>query len=413
MFEIQGAYNCAKVFTDQAEPTAAAQIQTLCNQPFTEGETIRIMPDVHAGAGCTIGTTMTITDKVVPNLVGVDIGCGMETVILKEKHIEPQKLDKLIRAEIPAGFNVRTQPHPFMEEISLRELHCFHQIHALHAEKSMGTLGGGNHFIEVDKGTDGTLYLVIHSGSRHLGVEVASWYQQEAWRRLNGSDENNIRKVIADLKNQGRTHEIEAAISQLKKETHTQIPKELAYCEGELFAQYIHDMKLVQEYAMRNRQAMADLIIRGMHWHVRDQFVTIHNYIDTENMILRKGAVSAQKGQRLLIPINMRDGSLVCIGKGNPDWNFSAPHGAGRLMSRSTARQSCSMAEYRRQMKGIYTTSVNTDTLDESPMAYKNIDEIIRNIEPTAEIIDIIKPIYNFKAGGEELPYRKRKRENI
>ena len=409
MFIITGAKTCAKVFTDAADASAVSQIQELCNQPFVEGAQIRIMPDVHAGKGCTIGTTMTITDKVVPNLVGVDIGCGMETTVLKETHIEPQKLDKLIRNEIPSGFAVRNTPHRYMADIDLGELYCFSHIHALHAEKSLGTLGGGNHFIEVDKGGDGTLYLVIHSGSRHLGVEVANWYQQEAYRRLNGSDEGSQKALIARLKAQGRERQIQSEIKKLKATKRTAVPAHLAYCEGELFEQYLHDMAIVQRFALRNRQAMTDVIVKGMHWHVKEQFTTIHNYIDLEHNILRKGAVSAQAGEILLIPMNMRDGSLICRGKGNPDWNCSAPHGAGRLMSRSAAKEQCSIQEYKAQMQGIYTTSVGMDTIDECPMAYKPMDEIMRHLGDTAEVLEVIKPIYNFKAGSEDAPWMKKK----
>lgn len=408
MFEIKGAYASAKIFTDYADETAVGQIMTLCNQPLAQGAQIRIMPDVHAGAGCTIGTTMTITDKLVPNLVGVDIGCGMETTILKETFIEPQKLDKLIRAEVPSGFAVRSKPHRYADHVDLRKLYCFKHIHELRAINSVGTLGGGNHFIEVDIGSDGTLYLVIHSGSRHLGVEVANWYQAEAYRRLNGSDDNSVKALIEELKAQGKQKQIESEIKKLKATKHTDVPKHLAYCEGELFEQYLHDMAIVQEFARWNRQAMTDVIVKGMHWHVKEQFTTTHNYIDMEHMILRKGAVSAQEGEILLIPMNMRDGSLLCRGKGNPDWNCSAPHGAGRLMSRSEAKETCSIAEYRKQMSGIYTTSVGMDTLDECPMAYKSMDTIVENIEPTAEILEVIKPIYNFKAGSEDEPWKKR-----
>ena len=409
MFIITGAKTCAKVFTDAADASAVSQIQELCNQPFVEGAQIRIMPDVHAGKGCTIGTTMTVTDKVVPNLVGVDIGCGMETTVLKETHIEPQKLDKLIRNEIPSGFAVRNTPHRYMADIDLGELYCFSHIHALHAEKSLGTLGGGNHFIEVDKGEDGTLYLVIHSGSRHLGVEVANWYQQEAYRRLNGSDEGSQKALIARLKAEGKERQIQSEIKKLKATKRTAVPAHLAYCEGELFEQYLHDMAIVQRFALRNRQAMTDVIAKGMHWHVKEQFTTIHNYIDLEHNILRKGAVSAQAGEILLIPMNMRDGSLICRGKGNPDWNCSAPHGAGRLMSRSAAKEQCSIQEYKAQMQGIFTTSVGMDTIDECPMAYKPMDEIMRHLGDTAEVLEVIKPIYNFKAGSEDAPWMKKK----
>ncbi len=401
MKEIKGKYNSAKIFTEVIDENAENQIKELCDQLMSEGSVIRIMPDVHAGAGCTIGTTMTITDKVVPNLVGVDIGCGMETVRLKEKHIEVQMLDKLIYAKIPSGFNIRETPHRYCEQIDLTKLYCYKHINPERAKLSIGTLGGGNHFIEADKGEDGSMYIVIHSGSRHLGVETAKYYQEEAFRRLSDGNKDEAKALIEKLKSEGRESEIQTELLKLKKDTDPDIPKHLAYCEGELFEQYIHDMKIVQQFAMLNRQAMMEEIIKGMHLHVTDQFTTIHNYIDTDTMILRKGAVSADNGQKLLIPINMRDGSLICTGKGNPDWNFSAPHGAGRLMSRSQAKESFTVSEFKKQMKGIYTTSVNAQTLDECPMAYKSIDDIVNNISDTAEINDIIKPVYNFKAGEE------------
>ena len=401
MFELNGKYGTAKVFTDICDETAIAQIIELMNQPMAEGQRVRIMPDVHAGAGCTVGTTMTITDKAVPNLVGVDISCGMETVRLKEKHIEVQQLDRLIYREIPSGFNIRKKPHRFNAKVDLTELYCFDHIDHNKAIYSLGSLGGGNHFIEADKGSDGGIYIVIHSGSRHLGLEVAKYYQEEAYKRLNGSSKTDIDELIARLKAEGKEKQIQQEITTLKNTKHTDVPKQLAYTEGELFEQYIHDMKIVQQFAMLNRQAMMDEIIKGMHLHVTEQFTTIHNYIDTDNMILRKGAVSAQNGEKLLIPINMRDGSLICIGKGNPEWNFSAPHGAGRLYSRSQAKQSFTVSEFKKQMQGIYTTSVNEQTLDECPMAYKSFDDIADNIGDTADIIEVIKPIYNFKAGEE------------
>lgn len=401
MIELNGKYNSAKVFTDVIDQGAISQIIELCNQPVSMNSNIAVMPDVHAGAGCTIGTTMTVTDKIVPNLVGVDIGCGMETVKLKEKHIELQKLDKLIYEKIPSGFDVRDKAHRYNDKICLTDLYCYEHINPIRAERSIGTLGGGNHFIEADKGEDGSIYIVIHSGSRHLGVETAKYYQEEAYKRLNGSSKKDIDELIARMKSDGREKQIQSEITKLKNTKFTDVPKHLAYCEDELFEQYIHDMKIVQQFAMLNRQAMMDEIIKGMHLHVAEQFTTIHNYIDTETMILRKGAVSAQAGEKLLIPINMRDGSLICTGKGNPDWNCSAPHGAGRLMSRSMAKQSFTVSEFKKQMNGIYTTSVNAQTLDECPMAYKSIDDIIGNIGDTAEINEIIKPVYNFKAGEE------------
>lgn len=401
MLEVKGKYNSAKIFTDVVDEASVAQVIELCNQPFTAKSRIRMMPDIHAGAGCTVGTTMTITDKVVPNLVGVDIGCGMETVHLREQHLELQKLDKLIRAKIPSGFSIREKAHRYFDEIDLTELYCYRQINLLRAEKSLGTLGGGNHFIEVDRDDEGGLYLVIHSGSRHLGLEVAAWYQNEAYQRLNKSSKSDEAALIAKLKSEGRDKEIQKAIRKLKNTKQTSIPKPLAYAEGELFEQYIHDMRIIQRFAVLNRRAIADDILKGMGLHAQDSFTTIHNYIDTDAMVLRKGAVSAKAGERLLIPINMRDGSLICIGRGNEDWNCSAPHGAGRLMSRSQAKQSFTVSEFKHQMDGIYTTSVGKATLDECPMAYKRMEDIVSNIGETVRIERIIRPVYNFKAGEE------------
>lgn len=404
MKTVKGTYNEAKVFTEVVEETALAQIKMLCDQEFSSGSRIRIMPDVHAGAGCTIGTTMTIRDKAVPNLVGVDIGCGMETVRIRDSHIELEKLDKLLYEKIPSGFNIRKEPHPYNGQIDLNELRCraAGKINLDRAVRSLGTLGGGNHFIEVDRDTEGNLYLVVHSGSRHLGLEVAHFYQNEAYKALNGSSPADVNALIKEYKETGREKEIQKALKALKAQVTTEVPKALAYCEGELLKDYIHDMTLVQHFAMLNRKAMMDEMIRRMKLKVEEQFTTIHNYIDTEHMILRKGAVSAQAGEKLLIPINMRDGSLICIGKGNEDWNCSAPHGAGRLMSRTQAKKSYTVSEFRKEMEGIYTTSVNSETLDECPMAYKGMQDIVDNIGDTAGILAVIKPVYNFKAGEED-----------
>ena len=401
MITVNGKYNTATVFTDVIEEEAIKQIATLCDQEASAGSRIRIMPDVHAGKGCTVGTTMTVSDRVIPNLVGVDIGCGMETAKLKERFIEPQALDKFIYANIPSGFNIRKKAHRYLEQIDLSELYCFKHIDLLRAELSLGTLGGGNHFIEADKGSSGEIYIVIHSGSRHLGLETAAYYQNEAYRRLNTASDTEIRELVERLKSEGKQTQIEAELKKLISAKTSPVPKELAYCEGELFEQYIHDMKIVQRFALLNRQAMMIDILKGLGLHAKEQFSTVHNYIDTDAMILRKGAVSAKKGEVLLIPINMRDGSLICVGKGNEEWNCSAPHGAGRLMSRSQAKASFTLSEYKKQMEGIYTTSVNRQTLDECPMAYKSIGDIVGNISDTVEIIDTIKPIYNYKAGEE------------
>ncbi len=402
MLEVSGKYNQAKIFTDVVDQASVAQVIELCNQEFAAGSRIRLMPDIHAGAGCTIGTTMTITDKVVPNLVGVDIGCGMETARVRETHMELQKLDKLIYEKIPSGFDIRTRAHRYLDQIDLEELYCARHVDLLRAEKSIGTLGGGNHFIEVDRDGEGQIYVVVHSGSRNLGKQVAEFYQREGYKALNRTDDGSLRQLAAELKAAGRQKEIQKELKRLKNLKRTAVPRDLAYVEGPLFDQYIHDMKIVQRFAELNRQAMMDEIVKGMKLHVEEQFTTIHNYIDTDAMILRKGAVSARAGERLLIPINMRDGSLLCVGKGNEDWNCSAPHGAGRLMSRAEAKQSFTVSEFKKQMAEVYTTSVSKATLDECPMAYKGMKDILDNIEPTAEVVKIIRPIYNFKAGDED-----------
>ena len=405
---IQGKYNEAKIFTDVVDEGSIAQIQTMCESPIFRQSKIRIMPDVHAGAGCTIGTTMTITDKVVPNMVGVDIGCGMELIRLEQKALDLDALDKLIYARIPSGFNYRDNHHEYTEQIDLSELRCAKKVDIDLAYVSLGTLGGGNHFIEADKDEEGNIYIVVHSGSRHLGLEVAEYYQKEGYRRLCGNSQSQLQELIKQLKAEGRTKEIEKAVREAKQKT-AEIPETLAYVEGELFEDYIHDMRIVQRFAVLNRQAMTDEIVRGLKLTVEEQFTTIHNYIDTDNMILRKGAVSAKKGEKLLIPINMRDGSLICIGKGNDDWNESAPHGAGRILSRGKARATLTMEQFEREMSGIFSTSINANTLDESPMAYKNMDDIVNNITPTADIIKRIVPIYNFKA-SEEVSFGKKKK---
>ena len=319
MFEVQGKYNTAKIFANVVDQTSIAQVVELCNQEFCQNSRIRLMPDIHAGAGCTVGTTMTISDKVVPNLVGVDIGCGMETCRIAEKDLDLSQLDQLIYKRIPAGFNVRKNKHRYVNQIDLTELYCAKHCGLTRAELSLGTLGGGNHFIEADKDNDGNIYIVVHSGSRHLGLEVAKYYQEAGYSNIVNYD---MPAVIAQLKTEGRHKEIQSTITKIKTERQLKIPKQLAYVEGTLFDEYIHDMKITQKFAALNRQAMMDEIINGLGLHVVEQFTTIHNYIDTENMILRKGAVSAQAGEKLLIPINMRDSSLICRGKGNEDWNL-------------------------------------------------------------------------------------------
>lgn len=398
MTEIVGKYNTAVCYTDIVEPSAYAQIQTVCNEEAFSDSKIRIMPDVHAGKGCTIGTTMTVHGKVVPAMVGVDIGCGMETVRIAEKEVDFEKLDRVIRENIPCGREVRETPHALHTEIDLNALYCADKVKTERANRSIGTLGGGNHFIEMDRDESGNVYLVVHSGSRHLGCEVADYHTEQGRLALWGGAQYQLRQTIAELKAQGRFQEIQPTVQALKKDHKIQIPRELVYVECELFAAYIHDMKIVQQFAALNRRAMTEIILEQMGFTQVERFTTVHNYIDTDAMILRKGAVSAKAGEKLLIPINMRDGSLICIGKGNAEWNCSAPHGAGRLLSRSAAFQTLSMEEYKAQMAGVYSTCIVPDTLDESPMAYKSMDEIVAQIAPTAQILCRIKPIYNFKA---------------
>lgn len=400
MKEVIGKYNTAKIFTDVVDDASIAQVKELCDQEFCTGSRIRLMPDIHAGAGCTVGTTMTIKDKVVPNLVGVDIGCGMETVTIKEDNLDMVRLDRVIRERVPAGFEVRAVAHKYADRVDLREMRCADRVDINRARNSVGTLGGGNHFIEVDRDDEGKLYIVVHSGSRHLGLEVAKHYQEAGYKKISDQSDG-LEKLIEELKAAGRQREIQQEIKKYKSEYQCDIPKALAYVDGSLFDDYIHDMKIVQRFAEINRQAMMDEIVSGMGVHVEEQFTTIHNYIDTDSMILRKGAVSAKRGEILLIPINMRDGSIIAVGKGNEDWNCSAPHGAGRLMSRAKAKEKFTVSEFERQMDGIYTTSVNQETLDECPMAYKRMDAITVNIGPTVDILKIIKPVYNFKAGGD------------
>jgi RNA-splicing ligase RtcB len=394
MLKVKGEYNEAIIYTDYIEEEALRQIIELCNQETFTNFKIRIMPDVHAGVGCTIGTTITIKDKVVPNLVGVDIGCGMEVAIIKEKNVNLEKLDRIIHDFIPAGQNVREKEHRYIEMVNLDELRCKDNINIDRARLSIGTLGGGNHFIEVDKDSDDNLYIVVHSGSRYLGKQVAKYYQEVAYQELISLKEEKQR-IIEKLKAEGRQKEIQSALEKLKT---PKIKKDLAYLKGNSFDNYIHDMRIAQLYATYNRKAIIDEIINKMNLTVVDHFTTIHNYIDLENMILRKGAISAQKGERVIIPINMRDGSIIAIGKGNPDWNYSAPHGAGRIMSRNKAKESINLNDFIESMRGIYSTTINEYTIDEAPMVYKPIEDIINNIYETVYITKIIKPIYNFKA---------------
>lgn len=381
-----------KIFAETFEYEAYEQIKRLANYEAYKDSIIRIMPDSHAGKGCTVGTTMTITDKVTPNLVGVDIGCGMLAVELKDNYIDCEKLDSVINEKVPNGFNVHERQKSTFDFDGLL---CKKHVDLERALLSIGSLGGGNHFIEVDYSEKNNKYwLVIHSGSRKLGGDVCKYYQDLAFQSANEMGKIK-RELINRLKAEGREKDIESEIKKLNKPSSD---KELAHLSGNDFSSYLNDMEIVQRFAVLNRKTIADIIIKEMGFREESRFETIHNYIDFNRMILRKGAVSAEKGQILLIPINMRDGSLICIGKGNEDWNYSAPHGAGRLMSRAKAKELLSMDEFADSMNGIYTTSVNESTIDEAPQAYKSMEEIKNAITDTVDIIDTIKPIYNFKA---------------
>ena len=398
MIEIVGKYNVAKVYTDNIEQAAYAQVLNLMNQKFAEGSSFAIMPDCHAGAGCVIGLTMKIVDKVVPNLVGVDIGCGMLVVkIDKSFKFDLQKVDRIWHEDIPSGMNHRTKKHKFADIAKIEDIIAPVNVDKL--KLSIGTLGGGNHFGEIDVDDEGNYYIVIHSGSRHLGIEVCKHYQRLAIEYHKDKKKSDL-AVIEQLKKEGRKSEIEAVL-KASKQSQPSIPDDLAYLEGQHLEDYLHDMKIAQEYAIWNREAMMEVLLGELGIDknkILEKFCTIHNYIDVENRILRKGSISLQKDETAIIPMNMRDGSLIVRGKGNPEWNFSGPHGAGRLMSRSKAKESLSLDDFKKSMAEIYTTCVSTGTIDESPMAYKPFDEIMRNIEPTADIIERIRPIYNFKA---------------
>ena len=405
MKEIKGMYSSAKIFTDIIDEKAVEQIQTLCNQEFTKDAKIRIMPDAHAGVGCVIGFTANLGELVIPNIVGVDIGCGMLTVDLKDSQIDLEKLDQIIRKYIPSGTSVHSGR--IMRFDKLQELYCYRELKdSKRIERSIGTLGGGNHFIEVDVDENNHSYLVIHTGSRNLGKQVAQYYQNLAYDLMAGKDDLLLKQeqLIVDYKKQGRKDELQEAIKELRKNfiaKEVQLPKELCYLSGKYRDQYLHDMAICQEYATLNRQMIAKIILKqllDMSLEEFDYFETIHNYIDHDENIMRKGAVSAKLNEKILIPINMRDGSLICLGKGNEEWNQSAPHGAGRLYSRQKAKELFSLNEFEDQMQGIYSTSINQHTLDECPMAYKSMDDIVNNIGETATIIQVIKPIYNFKA---------------
>lgn len=421
-----------KIFTDDIEQEAINQINELLDQEAFKDSKIRIMPDVHAGKGCVIGFTGNLGDKVIPNIVGVDIGCGMLCVELGNIDLDLERLDKIIREYVPSGFEVHDErKYKFLE---LQDLKCYRELKdTKRLERSIGTLGGGNHFIEIDIDEDNNKYLVIHTGSRNLGKQVAEYYQELANQLCNyniGEYKEKQQELIKKYKEQGRKQEIQSALMELKekyKTDHKKIPKDLAYLEGQYREDYLHDMKICQEFAKDNRLCIAKQILcnyfqlpyyegyksvrlrkKAMStcdWYTQDMierdfwyFETIHNYISFEDNIVRKGAISAKKGEMVLIPMNMRDGCIIGVGKGNDDWNQSAPHGAGRIMSRMKAKETFNLDEYKESMKDIYTSSVNEDTIDEAPFVYKPMQEIIDNIGDTVDIIKIIKPIYNFKA---------------
>ncbi len=400
---IKGEYNECEVYTSNIDQLTVTQLATLMNQPFVEGSSIKIMPDCHAGIGCVVGTTMTVADKVCPNLVGVDIGCSVSVHQIEK--VDLKEFDEFIKANIPSGRNVRNERIPSAIEF-LKEIKA--PINVDLALRSPGTLGGGNHFIEIDVDDEDNYYLVIHSGSRHLGLDVCSYYQNLAYENLKAKElggqtfKTLCQKTIDDYKASGKQNEIQSALEKLVidyRAVELKVSKNLAYLEGESLQDYLHDIKFTQLYATFNHKVMQDTIFQKFHpVFSRDNFITRHNYIDTEHMVLRKGAVSAQLNERLIIPMNMHDGSLICVGKGNPEWNYSAPHGAGRILSRSLARKTISLDDFKKSMDGIYTSTVNESTLDEAPMVYKPMNEIMRNIKDTVDIVKVIKPIYNFKA---------------
>ncbi len=399
MLEIKGKVNTAICYARVIEDEAIEQIRRMCDCSFTEGSRIRIMPDVHAGAGCTIGTTMTVHDKAVPNVVGVDIGCGMYTVRLAEREIDLERLDAAAHF-IPSGMSVWEGRQERFDLTGLRSYRVLKDTRRL--ERSLGTLGGGNHFIEVDTAADGTKYLVIHSGSRNLGKQVAEHYQRLAVELSKGKAEYLEKRdaLIAAYKAAGRKSEIQQALKELKWSAKaSDIPEDLCFVYGPYLEDYLFDVEICQRFARRSRELMAEILLQRSGLTALDAFHTVHNYIDTGEMILRKGAIAAHKGEKVLIPINMRDGSVLAVGKGNPEWNCSAPHGAGRIMSRTAARASLDLEEYRREMAGVYTTSVSEATIDEAPMAYKSLEDIIGVISDSVDVIEVLKPIYNFKAG--------------
>lgn len=400
MLILTGKYNHARIFANQVDQKCISQIVGLLNQPFVENNCIRMMPDVHAGIGCVIGTTMTIKDKVCPNLVGVDIGCGMEVVEIDTVDVDMKKLDKVVHEHVPAGAEVNKTANPNTPLTHIPEM-VYREMNLEYAGRYLGTLGGGNHFIELDRSESGRLYLIIHSGSRAIGRKTAEYYQKQAYNQMRDVDRKSLLEYAKTLRETGHDRDIPELLDAKRNANANGIDKDMAYLTGYLLDDYLHDMAIVQEYAEMNRKAIAWQIMKHMGWNCLSRFSTIHNYIDIEQNILRKGAVSAKSYEKFVIPLNMRDGTLICIGKGNRDWNFSAPHGAGRVLSRREAKEAITMSEYQAAMKNVYSTSVSPDTLDESPMAYKDPESIIEAIGPTAKIIDRLTPLYNFKAGRQ------------
>ena len=368
MKTVKGIYAEAKIFTDDVEVYAEAQVKMICDNEVADGSTICMMPDIHPGKVAPIGLSMTVTDKVIPQLLGVDIGCGMTCVKLNKNNAEFPKLDKVIRENVPSGFTVRKEPHYMAEEFSYEGLHCIRHINQDKADRSLGTLGGGNHFIELDKGSDGSLYLVVHTGSRHLGEEVAEYYTKLANTCL--------------------------------KEQEKEIPYYMSYLEWENKKAYIEDVQIIQHYAEWNRQIIVREILKGMKWKAVEQFSVAHNYLDASG-ILRKGSISARRGERVIIPANMKEGIILGIGKGNEEWNYSAPHGSGRRLKREDVKNQYTVSEFKKEMKGIFSSCIGAETLDEAPFAYRSITEIAEQIKDTVEITEICKPVYNFKAGSK------------
>ena len=389
MIKLQGKRNSAIIFADKIDKQTKTQISELLREEAYADSKIRIMPDTHSGKNVAVGTTMTVKNRIAPSLVGVDIGCGMEVVFLKEQEIDPEKLDRVIHSLVPAGTKIHGAP---ITSFDFDALHCKDKVNLERALRSIGTLGGGNHFIEVDRTEGGELVLVIHSGSRQLGSDVATYYQDQAYRYQCKKQRKRARQSYYD--------DADAAgfIRQKSSSSAVNVKRETAILEGSLLEEYLNDLDIVVSFADLNRQTMAKIICDNMGLAITDRFSCIHNYIDTEYMILRKGAISARLGERVIIPLNMRDGALLGTGKGNPEWNFSAPHGAGRACSRTDAKYAFTVEEFKREMEGIYTTTATEGSIDECPMAYKAPSRIFEFISETVSDYEIIKPIYNFKS---------------